>query len=100
MKRRTKRDLSVLVGALAIVGVVAFVNTQLGRSNLAQEFNELRKRLEEENQTENLLRFSEIRETKGSLRSGGTFTRRRCRRGTARSRWSSGSWCRWKSFAT
>lgn len=73
MKRRTKRDLAVLLGAIVIVAAVAVANTQLGRANLAKEFTELRKRLESERQEDNLLKWDIVTDTRGSLRNGGKF---------------------------
>ncbi len=75
MKRRTRRDLSVFVGAIAVIGGIAFVNSQLTRGNLAKQFEEKRAELEAEvsETSANLIKWTEMRETKGTLRKGGHF---------------------------
>ncbi len=75
MRAKTKRDVTVFLGAVAIIGVVAFVNIQLNRGNLAAEFEAMRTRLEGERSEEGLefLSWGLIKKTKGSLRSGGQY---------------------------
>jgi len=75
MKRRTKRDFTVFLGAIAVIGGIAFVNTQLSRGNLAKEFEEKREELEAEvsQQSNNLIKWTEMRKTKCTLHKGGTF---------------------------
>ena len=76
MKRRTKRDLTIFFGAIAIIIGVAFANSQLSRQGMAEEFNALREKLEAERieKGDLILEFKHMRATKGSLRKGGTFT--------------------------
>lgn len=75
MKRRTKRDIGILVGVLAVIGVIAFANSQLQRGSLARQMEELRSNLEEQRAEEGLdiLSWRLMRDTKGSLRRGGEF---------------------------
>jgi hypothetical protein len=75
MKRRTKRDLGILIGVLALIAGIAFANTQLRRSGLAGEFEALRERLESARLSSGveLLKWNIIRTTKGTLRAGGQF---------------------------
>jgi hypothetical protein len=76
MKQRTKRDLTILVGAIAIIGITAFVNTQLRRGNLAEKYEALREQFETEQAAldSNFLKWELLRATKGRLRAGGKFT--------------------------
>ncbi len=75
MKRRTKRDIGIFLGVIALIGGIAFANTQLRRRGLAEQYEELRQRLEQSRleQGIELLRWNVVRKTKGSLRDGGTF---------------------------
>lgn len=76
MKRRTKRDLGVLVGVMFLIGGVVFANTQLRRGNLAEKYEALRVSLESGHLEEgmNLLQWNVVRTTKGTLRGGGKYT--------------------------
>jgi hypothetical protein len=76
MKRRTKRDLSVFVAVLVVIGLIAFGNAQLRRTGLASEFEALRERLEAARLASGieLLKWNIVRTTKGNLRSGAEFT--------------------------
>jgi hypothetical protein len=76
MKQRTKRDLGILVGAIAIIGITAFVNTQLRRGNLAEKYEALREKFETEQAATNsgFLKWEILRETKGKPKKGGKFT--------------------------
>ena len=76
MKRRTKRDLTIFIGALIIIVSVALMNGQLSRRGMAIEFEKLREALEasEMEKGDLLLEWRLMRETTGSLRSGGTFS--------------------------
>ncbi len=79
MRKRTKRDigifLAVVLAIVGLIGLVAVVNTQLRRGNLAQQYERLREGLEAGHLQEgmNLLPWSLPRKTKGRLISGGTF---------------------------
>lgn len=76
MKRRTKRDTTIFAAILAVIGGVVFANGQLGRQGLAQDFEKLRETLEQArlNSGIQLLRWTLVRTTKGSLQKGGKFT--------------------------
>lgn len=76
MKRRTKRDITIFIGIIALVGGIAFANSQLRRSGLAEQFEALRVELEQKRVAEgiDLLKWNVIRTTKGSLRGGGNFS--------------------------
>ena len=67
MKQRTKRDLGILVGAIAIIGITAFANTQLRRGNLAEKYEALREKFETEQAAADsgFLKWELLRETKG-----------------------------------
>lgn len=75
MRRRTKRDLGIFLGVIALIGGVAFFNAQIQRGNLAAEMEALRTSLENARRAEGtrLLDWHYIRATKGSLRGGGEF---------------------------
>ena len=75
MKRRTRRDLGILLGVLVIIGVAAFSNTQFRRQGLAKEYDDLRRELEADREAKGIeiLSWSLIKKTKGSLRKGGTY---------------------------
>ena len=68
MKRRTKRDLSVLAGVVAILGAIAFFNTTVSRLALAREMEALRSGLEKDRRAEglDLLDWKLMRKTKGT----------------------------------
>ncbi len=76
MKRRTKRDLSILVAILMVIGGVVFANGQLGRQGLAEDFEKLRETLEQQrvNSGVPVLPWKLPRGTKGTLKKGATFT--------------------------
>jgi len=76
MRRRTKRDLGVLLGALAIIGTITFVNMQFIRGSLAQEMNEKRQGFEKARLEEDGIRYLDwrlIKATRGSLKNGGEY---------------------------
>lgn len=75
MKKRTKRDIGLFLGVIALIGGVALANTQFRRGNLAEQYERLRAGLESGHLQEgmNLLPFSLLRKTRGSLNRGGTF---------------------------
>lgn len=76
MKKRTKRDIGILLGVLAVIGVIAFVNAQMQRGSLARQMEQLRSSLEQERAEEGLdiLPWSLMRQTTGSMRRGGEFS--------------------------
>jgi hypothetical protein len=76
LKRRTKRDLGVLVAVLAVIGGVAFANSQLRRTGLAGDFEALREQLEAKRLSSgiNLLKWNIVRSTTGNLRAGAKFS--------------------------
>lgn len=75
MRRRVKRDLGILAGIVIVLGGVAFVNYNVRRGDLAEIMD--RKRRQVENMRESkgleLLKWSLLRETKGTYRSGPKF---------------------------
>ena len=75
MKKRTKRDIGVFLALIALVGGVAFANAQFRRGNQAEKYERLRAGLEAGHLQEgmNLLPWSLVQKTKGSLNRGGTF---------------------------
>lgn len=75
MRRRTKRDLGILAGALVIIGAVVFFNSQVQRTALAAEMTQWRLRVEAERRGMGLqlLNWNIIQATKGSLSGGGRF---------------------------
>ena len=75
MKRRTKRDLGVFIGAIAIIAAIAFLNTQMQRGDLAAKMESLRADLEQKRADEGMkiLSWTDIRKTTGSLRKGGRY---------------------------
>jgi hypothetical protein len=76
MKRRTKRDLTIFVAILAVIGAVVFFNGQIGRQGLAEDFENLRESLEQArvNSGVPVLSWKVIRTTTGTLRKGANFT--------------------------
>ncbi len=75
MRRRVKRDLTIFVGIVAVLVVVAFANTQFERSNLAERMEQYRQRVEEDRVTGglDLLSWNLLRKTTGNMRSGPEF---------------------------
>ena len=75
MRRRAKRDLGILVGAIAILGVIVFFNGQMGRSRLVDEMESWRQDAEKQRTEDglDLLSWNIMRQTKGTLRKGGSF---------------------------
>ena len=75
MKKRTKRDIGIFFALIGLIGGVAFANAQFRRGDLAEKYERLREGLEAGHLQEgmNLLAWSLVRKTKGSLHRGGTF---------------------------
>lgn len=75
MRRRVKRDLTVLFGILVVLVVVAFANSQFERSNLANRMEQYRQRVESDRESGglDLLSWNLLRKTTGSMREGPTF---------------------------
>ncbi len=76
MRRRAKRDLSIIVALVIILGAVTFVNYAYTRSDLVDRMDALRREIEHERLAEGLdvLRWNLLRTTQGAARSGPTFT--------------------------
>lgn len=76
MKKRTKRDLTLFFGAIVIIAVVMFMNSQVGRKGMREDYEALLIVLQDERIDKgvlNLLEWKYMRETKGSLRKGAAF---------------------------
>lgn len=75
MKRRTRRDIGILLGVVVILGSIVFFNMTLNRTSLANEMDRWRRSVESQRRADgmDLLSWSLMRKTKGSLRKGGTF---------------------------
>jgi hypothetical protein len=75
MRTRTKRDIGILLGVVAVIGAIAFANSQMQRGGLARQMEQLRSSLEEQRAEEGLdiLSWSLMRQTTGSMRRGGEF---------------------------
>ena len=76
MKRRTRRDITILMSVIALVGGLAFANTQFRRGNLAEQYERLREGLEAGRLGEgyNIIPWKTVRTTTGSLRKGGSYS--------------------------
>lgn len=75
VRRRVRRELSVLVGVVLVLGTVVFFNYNLRRGELWEQFEKMRKEAEQSrtNLGLELLPWKLLQETKGSLRSGGIY---------------------------
>ena len=75
MKRRTKRDLGILLGVIVILAGIVLFNSTVNRSALAAQMEKWRTAVEQERMAEGLrlLDWDLMRATKGRLRSGGEF---------------------------
>ena len=75
MRRRAKRDLTVLFSLVVVIGLVAFANYNFNRSDLTKRMNALRMEKErgEREKGYMVLDWKIITETKGSARSGPQF---------------------------
>lgn len=76
MRRRTRRDLGVLGGAIVIIGAITFVNMQFMRSSLAQQKNAERQGFEQARLQDDgimTLSWKLIKATRGSLKKGGVY---------------------------
>lgn len=75
MRRRAKRDLSILAGIVVVLAVLAFVNYNLNRTALASESDKLRRKAEKGRVDAGmkLLSWQLLRQTTGRPRTGGTF---------------------------
>lgn len=75
MRRRAKRDMSILGGVVVILGSVIFFNGQMTRMNSADEYDNWRREAEQAKRNEGfeLLSWDLLRKTKGSLRKGGKY---------------------------
>ncbi len=75
VKRRTRRDIGIFFGVLAVIAGVWLVNSQMQRGNLREQMEAWRTRLEQEKAEDGvkLLSWRLMRSTKGTLSKGGTF---------------------------
>ncbi len=75
MRRRAKRDLSILGGIVVILAILAFVNYNLNRGALASEMDKWRRKAEKSRIDTGmpLLSWQLLRQTTGRPRTGGTF---------------------------
>lgn len=75
MRRRAKRDLSIIAGVVIIIVSVALLNNFFYRSNLAERMDKYRQKIERDRRGGglDLLQWNVLRKTKGSMRSGPSF---------------------------
>lgn len=75
LRRRVKRDLTLVLGVIVILCTVLVLNYSTGLVKLTREFETLRQGLEESRASEGieLLSWKLMRNTRGSLRAGGEF---------------------------
>ena len=81
MKKRTKRDLSIFFGFIFAMVAVWVMNSEFGRSSMREDYEKLLIALEtaesaklaEGDPNSILLKWENMRKTKGSLRGGGRF---------------------------
>lgn len=75
LRRRVKRDLTLVAGVVLILCIVVVVNYGSGVAKLASKFEALRSGIEEQRQAEGieLLSWKLMRATGGMLRTGATF---------------------------
>lgn len=76
MRQRTKRDLIAAIGVAVVLAAVFLVNDTFDRQLLAQQKDKERRKWETEREKSGMeiLRWSHMRATEGSLRSGPVFT--------------------------
>ena len=76
MKKRTKRDLTLLFGALLILAVMILVSELMTLGTNVKKFEEMRLALESKEMQKNgmLLQWDHMRKTKGKPKSGGKFS--------------------------
>ncbi|MGC8738134.1 MAG: DUF3299 domain-containing protein [Candidatus Hydrogenedens sp.] len=75
MRFRAKRDLTIFVGVIFIISVVALMNNFFERSSLAERSEKWRQIVEKERQKKgiNIISWKLLQKTKGNMRSGPTF---------------------------
>ena len=75
MRKRAKRDLSVILGVVAILVAMAMANNFFYRSSLAERMVKYRQQVEQDRRSGglDLLQWNLLRNTKGTVRSGPTF---------------------------
>lgn len=75
LRRRVKRDLTVIAGVVIILLIVVLVNYGTGVANLARKFEGVRSGVEERVKSKGIefLSWKLMRATTGSLRAGGQF---------------------------
>lgn len=75
MRKRFKRELGTLAGVLVILAGLVFANSELRRSGRKEVFIAARQKVEKEREKggQRLMKWSLLRKTKGTYRSGPTF---------------------------
>ena len=75
MRRRVKRDLTLIAGVVLVLAIVIVLNYSSGVAKLAAKFEAIRTEIEEKQvaQGTELLSWKLMRATKGSLSAGGQF---------------------------
>lgn len=76
MRRRALRDLGTLAGVAVILAIVVTANVYMRFQNLSEAAIELREKLEKKHEEEGtaLLKWDVLKKTKGTSKSGPTFT--------------------------
>lgn len=75
MKIRAKRDLTIFVGVVFIISVVALMNNFFERSSLAERSEKWRQMVEKERKNKgiDIISWKLLQKTKGNMRTGPTF---------------------------
>ncbi len=75
MRLRAKRDLTIFVGVVFVISVVALTNNFLERSNLAERSEKWRQMVEKERKNKgiDIISWKILQKTKGNMRTGPTF---------------------------
>lgn len=75
MRRRVKRDFSIIAGIVLVLGAVVFANYNIRRGDLTEKMDRWRRNVEQERKDGGLelLNWALLRKTKGTYRSGPKF---------------------------
>lgn len=75
MRFRAKRDLSVFVGVVLIISIIALTNNFFERSSLAEKMEKYRQAVENERTKKgiDIISWKVLQKTKGNMRTGPTF---------------------------